>query len=149
MGLNRKRLLTALNFTNRIIQRNFPLRTFVAPNVGNSFMGAHSFSSANALYLNGVRHPSLPTGALTVAVAAVSVVTVRNFENEKSVPQRATLVVMQRAIEARAVSQKIALCRLFCAVVSDPRAAVFEFRQIVLGDSFPHCIHGGFGAGLR
>jgi transcriptional regulator with XRE-family HTH domain len=35
--------------------------------------------------------------------AAVSVVTVRNFENEKSVPQRATLVVMQRAIEAAGV----------------------------------------------
>src|SRR3979411_2786617 len=70
MGLNRKRLLTALYFSNRIIQRNFPLRTFIAPNVGNSFMGAHSFSSANALYLHGVRHPSLPTGALTVAVAA-------------------------------------------------------------------------------
>jgi DNA-binding XRE family transcriptional regulator len=30
--------------------------------------------------------------------AAVSVVTVRNFENEKSVPQRATLEVMQRAL---------------------------------------------------
>ena len=52
MGLNRKRLLTALYFPNRIIQRNFPLRTFIAPNVGNSFMGAHSFSSANALYLH-------------------------------------------------------------------------------------------------
>src|SRR5580704_388681 len=72
MGLNRKRLLTALYFSNRIIQRNFPLRTFIAPNVGNSFMGAHSFSSANALYLHGVCHPSLPTGALTVAVALLT-----------------------------------------------------------------------------
>jgi transcriptional regulator with XRE-family HTH domain len=35
--------------------------------------------------------------------AAVSVVTVRNFENEKSVPQRATLEVMQRALEAAGV----------------------------------------------
>ena len=67
MGLNRKRLLTALYFGNRIIQRDFPLRAFVAPNVGNPFMGAHSFSSVNALYLHGVRHPCLPTGALTVA----------------------------------------------------------------------------------
>ena len=50
---------------------------------------------------------------------------------------------------ARAVSPKIVLCRLFRVVVSDPRAAVFELRQIVLGDSFPHCVHGGFGAGLR
>jgi hypothetical protein len=72
MGLNRKRLLTALYFPNRIIQRNFPLRTFVAPNVGNSFMGAHSFSSTNAFYLHGIRHPSLPTGALTVAVALLT-----------------------------------------------------------------------------
>ena len=50
---------------------------------------------------------------------------------------------------ARAVSQKIVLCRLFRAVVSDPRAAVFEFRQIVLGDSFPHYVHAGFWAGFR
>ncbi|WGJ13774.1 XRE family transcriptional regulator [Methylocapsa sp. D3K7] len=35
--------------------------------------------------------------------AAVSVVTVRNFENEKSVPQRATLEVMQRALEKAGV----------------------------------------------
>jgi hypothetical protein len=28
-------LLTALDFANRIIQRDFPLRAFVAPNVGN------------------------------------------------------------------------------------------------------------------
>jgi hypothetical protein len=33
----------------------------------------------------------------------VSVVTVRNFENEKSVPQRATLDVMQRALEKAGV----------------------------------------------
>src|SRR5947209_19065815 len=70
MGLNRKRLLTALYFSNRIIQRNFPLRIFI--NVGNSFMGAHSFSSANALYLHGIRHPSLPTAPLTVAVALLT-----------------------------------------------------------------------------
>jgi hypothetical protein len=31
----------------------------------------------------------------------------------------------------------------------DPRAAVFELRQIVLGDSFPHYVHAGFWAGLR
>ena len=35
--------------------------------------------------------------------AKVSVVTVRNFENEKSVPQRATLEVMTRVIEAAGV----------------------------------------------
>src|ERR1700686_571793 len=72
MSLNKKRPLAALYFANRIIQRNFPLRTFTAPNVGNSFMGAHSFSSANALFLHGVRHPSLPIGALTVAVALLT-----------------------------------------------------------------------------
>jgi hypothetical protein len=31
--------------------------------VGDPFMGAHSFSSVNALYLHGVRHPNLLTGA--------------------------------------------------------------------------------------
>jgi len=31
----------------------------------------------------------------------------------------------------------------------DPRAAVFELRQFVLGDSFPHYVHGGFWAGFR
>src|ERR1035437_9520284 len=31
----------------------------------------------------------------------------------------------------------------------DPRAAGFELRQIVLGDSFPHYVHAGFWAGLR
>jgi transcriptional regulator with XRE-family HTH domain len=35
--------------------------------------------------------------------AAVSVVTVRNFENEKVAPQRATIDVMQRALEAAGV----------------------------------------------
>jgi transcriptional regulator with XRE-family HTH domain len=35
--------------------------------------------------------------------AAVSVVTVRNFENEKVVPQRATIDVMRRALEAAGV----------------------------------------------
>jgi transcriptional regulator with XRE-family HTH domain len=35
--------------------------------------------------------------------AAVSVVTVRNFENEKSAPQRATLDVIQRALESAGV----------------------------------------------
>ena len=50
---------------------------------------------------------------------------------------------------ARAVSSKIVLCRLFRTVVScDPRAAVFELRQIVLGDRFPHYVHAGFWAGL-
>ncbi|HZH99464.1 MAG TPA: hypothetical protein VEX38_10875, partial [Fimbriimonadaceae bacterium] len=34
---------------------------------------------------------------------AVSVVTVRNFENEKSVPQRATIDVMRRALEQAGV----------------------------------------------
>jgi transcriptional regulator with XRE-family HTH domain len=37
------------------------------------------------------------------SVAAVSSVTVRNFENEKSTPQRATLAMMQRALEAAGV----------------------------------------------
>jgi hypothetical protein len=37
------------------------------------------------------------------SVAHLSVVTVRNFENEKSTPQRATLDVMQRALEAAGV----------------------------------------------
>ena len=35
--------------------------------------------------------------------AQVSVVTVRNFENDKSIPQRATLDVMRRALEAAGV----------------------------------------------
>lgn len=38
------------------------------------------------------------------SAAAVSVVTVRNFENEKSLPQRATLDVMTRAIESAGVT---------------------------------------------
>jgi transcriptional regulator with XRE-family HTH domain len=37
------------------------------------------------------------------AAARLSVVTVRNFENEKSTPQRATLDVVQRALEAAGV----------------------------------------------
>jgi transcriptional regulator with XRE-family HTH domain len=36
-------------------------------------------------------------------VARVSVVTIRNFENEKSTPQRATLDVIQRAFESAGV----------------------------------------------
>jgi hypothetical protein len=63
MSLNKKRPLAALYFANRITQRDFPLRAFVAANVGNPFMGAHSFSSVNALYLYGVRHPNLLKGA--------------------------------------------------------------------------------------
>jgi hypothetical protein len=63
MSLNKKRPLAALYFANRIIQRDFPLRAYVAPNVGDPFMGAHSLSSVNALYLHGVRHPNLLTGA--------------------------------------------------------------------------------------
>src|SRR6266436_1922886 len=35
--------------------------------------------------------------------ARVSVVTVRNFENDKSAPQRATLDVIQRALESAGV----------------------------------------------
>ncbi|MGA0594945.1 helix-turn-helix domain-containing protein [Enterovirga sp. CN4-39] len=35
--------------------------------------------------------------------AAVSIVTVRNFENEKSAPQRATLEVMRRALSGAGV----------------------------------------------
>ncbi len=35
--------------------------------------------------------------------AKVSVVTIRNFENEKSVPQRASLDVTRRALEADGV----------------------------------------------
>ena len=35
--------------------------------------------------------------------AAVSVVTVRNFENKKSSPQRASLEVMRRALEAAGI----------------------------------------------
>ncbi|TGE01963.1 helix-turn-helix transcriptional regulator [Methylobacterium nonmethylotrophicum] len=35
--------------------------------------------------------------------AKVSVVTVRNFENEKSNPQRATVEVMKRCIEAAGI----------------------------------------------
>ncbi len=35
--------------------------------------------------------------------ASVSVVTVRNFENEKSGPQRATIEVMRRALETAGV----------------------------------------------
>ena len=63
MSLNKKRPLAALYFAYRIIQRDFPLRAYVAPNVGDPFMGAHSFSSVNALYLHAVRHPNLLTGA--------------------------------------------------------------------------------------
>src|ERR1700720_1964081 len=63
MSLNKKRPLAALYFAYRIIQRDFPLRAYVAPNVGDPFMGAHSFSSVNTLYLHGVRHPNLLTGA--------------------------------------------------------------------------------------
>jgi transcriptional regulator with XRE-family HTH domain len=37
------------------------------------------------------------------SAARLSVVTVRNFENEKSTPQRATLDVIQRALEAAGV----------------------------------------------
>ena len=37
------------------------------------------------------------------SAARVSVVTVRNFENEKSRPQRATLDVMRRALETAGV----------------------------------------------
>jgi transcriptional regulator with XRE-family HTH domain len=37
------------------------------------------------------------------SAARVSIVTVRNFENGKSVPQRATLDVMQRAFEAEGI----------------------------------------------
>jgi hypothetical protein len=38
---------------------------------------------------------------------------------------------------ARAVSPKIVLCRLFRTVAPDTFTAVFERRQIVLGNSFP------------
>ena len=62
MSLNKKRPLATLYFAYRIIQRDFPLRAYVAPNVGDPFMGAHSFSSVNALYLHAVRHPNLLTG---------------------------------------------------------------------------------------
>jgi hypothetical protein len=72
MGLNRKRLLTALYFAYRIVHRDFPLRVFVAPNVGVSFMRAHFFGSVDARDLHGLRAPSLPTGALTVAVALLT-----------------------------------------------------------------------------
>ena len=37
MSLNKKRPLAALYFANRIIQRDFPLRAYVAPNVGDPF----------------------------------------------------------------------------------------------------------------
>jgi len=50
---------------------------------------------------------------------------------------------------AQAVSPKIVLCRLFRTVAPDTFTAVFELRQIVLGDSFPHYVHAGFWAGLR
>ena len=57
MSLNKKRPLAALYFRNRIIQGHFPLRAFIAPNMGNPFRGAHSFSSVNAFYLHGIGHP--------------------------------------------------------------------------------------------
>ena len=41
--------------------------------------------------------------ALVAYLARVSVVTIRNFENQKSTPQRATLDVIQRAFEAAGV----------------------------------------------
>ncbi len=37
-------------------------------------------------------------------MAQVSVVTVRNFENEKSAPQRSTLAVMKQALEVAGVT---------------------------------------------
>lgn len=37
------------------------------------------------------------------AAASVSMVTVRNFENEKSMPQRPTLTAMRSALEAAGV----------------------------------------------
>ena len=39
MSLNKKRPLAALYFGNRIIQGHFPLRAFIAPNMGNPFRG--------------------------------------------------------------------------------------------------------------
>jgi hypothetical protein len=71
MGLNRKRLLTALYFGNRIIQRDFPLRAFVAPNVGNPFMGL-ILSVLLMHFICMVFATSLLTGALTVAVVLLT-----------------------------------------------------------------------------
>ena len=61
LSLNKKCPLAALYFGNRIIQGHFPLRAFIAPNMGNPFRGAHSFSSVNAPPLHGISHPSLLT----------------------------------------------------------------------------------------
>ena len=69
MSLNKKCLLAALYFGNRIIQGHFPLRAFIAPNMGNPFRGAHSFSSVNAPYLHGISHPSLLNPAHAPAIA--------------------------------------------------------------------------------
>jgi hypothetical protein len=72
MGLNIKRLFTTLYFANRVIQRDFPLRAFVAPNVGNPFMGAHSFSSVNALYLHGLPLAVPPSRRISGAFALIT-----------------------------------------------------------------------------
>ena len=138
MGLNRKRLLTALYFPNRIIQRNFPLRTFTAPNVGNSFMAGRSFFPVLLMhFITAWYSPptSLPTtGALTVAVALL---TSRFFFGLVAARRKPRARCPEVQETARAVSSKIVLCRLFRTVAPDTVTAVFELRQIVLGDSFP------------
>src|SRR5262245_13980046 len=67
-SLNNKRRLAAFYFTNCIIQREFPLRTFVASNVANPFMGVHSFGSIDALYLRDVRHSGLQVTTTASAI---------------------------------------------------------------------------------
>jgi type I restriction enzyme M protein len=57
MGLNIKRLFTTLYFADRVIQRDFSLRAFVAPNVGNPFTGGYTLRDALEL-IDGLRFRS-------------------------------------------------------------------------------------------
>jgi hypothetical protein len=80
------------------------------------------------------------TTSLTAALELIASLEPENEEAASAMPE------VQEA--TRAASPKIVLCRLFRAVVSDPRAAVFEVRQIVLGDSFPHYVQPASGLGF-
>jgi len=69
------------------------------------------------------------------SAARVSVVTVRNFENEKSTPQRATLDVIRRAVEAAGVEftngdqPGVRLTKAAAARFGDPASAATQKKQ--------------------
>jgi len=83
------------------------------------------------------------TGALTVAVASKLVAFLRFGSGT---PEAASAMP---EVTARAVSPRSCSARSFRTVAPNTFTAVFELRQIVLGDSFPHYVHAGFWAGLR